>query len=379
MRVFHTADVHVGLKFTRGYSETLQQALVAERVTVVARMADLANQEQCDLFVIAGDLFDSVRVSKASIRATAEALRRFEGLVAVLPGNHDYLQETDDPLWPTFEDALGEGHLLLKQQQPYDLGGWDLPAVLYPGTCTSKHSSENAVGWIPDAIDDDAANKIRLGIAHGSLDGLSPDFNKDYFPMTTAELERMDVHAWLLGHTHVRFPDVDAGRDGKLFYPATPEPDGFDCRHAGHAWLIDITPEGQLDYRSLSTGTFRFRSLDTQQMSECELRSESDFQALRKLFEGFRSGRELVKLKLGGRLDRELFEQLGALREQLAACVEHLEFDDTEVLRAVRQDDIDAEFTQDSFPHRLLSELAGPDGDPLALQLAYETIQEVRQ
>jgi len=379
MRVFHTADVHVGLKFTRGYSEALQQELVAERVAVVSRMADLANQEQCDLFVVAGDLFDSVRVSKASIRATAEALTRFEGLVAVLPGNHDYLQETDDPLWPTFADALGEGHLLLRQQQPYDLSGWDLPAILYPGVCTSKHSSENAVGWIADAIDSEATDKIRLGIAHGSLDGLSPDFNKDYFPMTTAELERIDVHAWLLGHTHVRFPDVDAGRDGRLFYPATPEPDGFDCRHGGYAWLIDITPGGQLDYRSLPTGTFRFRNLDPQQLAECELRSETDFQALRKLFEGFRSGRELVKLKLGGRLDRELFDQLGSLREQLDACVEHLEFDDTEVLRAVRQDDIDTEFTQDSFPHRLLSELAGPDGNPLALQLAYETIQEARQ
>ena len=86
-----------------------------------------------------------------------------------------------------------------------------------------------------------------------------------------------------------------------------------------------------------------------------------------------------MKLKLTGRLDRDLFDQLGALHDQLRACVEHLEFDNTGVLKAVRQQDIDAEFTQESFPHRLLSELAGPDGDPLALQLAYETIQEVRQ
>ena len=244
--------------------------------------------------------------------------------------------------------------------------------------CTSKHASENAVGWISDAIVSAAADKIRLGIAHGSLDGLSPDFNKDYFPMTSAELEQIDVHAWLLGHTHVRFPDVDAGRDGRIFYPSTPEPDGFDCRHGGHAWVIEISQDGQLEYRSLSTGTFRFRSLDAQQLSECELRSETHIKVLRKLFESYRTGRELVKLKLCGRLDRDLFEQLGTLHDQLATCVEHLEFDDTDVLRAVRQDDIDAEFTQDSFPHRLLSELGGPAGDPLALQLAYEMIQEAR-
>ena len=374
MRVFHTADVHVGLKFTRGYSEALQQELVAERVAVVSRMADLANQEQCDLFVVAGDLFDSVRVSKASIRATAEALTRFEGLVAVLPGNHDYLQETDDPLWPTFADALGEGHLLLRQQQPYDLSGWGLPAILYPGVCTSKHSSEYAVGWIADAIDSEATDKIRLGIAHGSLDGLSPDFNKDYFPMTTAELEGIDVHAWLLGHTHVRFPDVDAGRDGRLFYPSTPEPDGFDCRHAGYAWIIESDANGSLDFKSVNTGAFRFHHI-----TESHIESETDLARLRRDFEVFRDGKHLVKLKLQGRLDRESFDQVPALHNTLQSCVRHLEVDSSELLRAVRQTDIDAEFTESSFPHRLLSALAQSDEDLFALQIAYDLVKEARQ
>ncbi len=58
VRIFHTADVHVGLKFTRGYPESLQKSLVNERVAVVAKMANLANQERCQLFVIAGDLFE---------------------------------------------------------------------------------------------------------------------------------------------------------------------------------------------------------------------------------------------------------------------------------------------------------------------------------
>ena len=37
VRIFHTADVHVGLKFTRGYPEMLQNALVDERVAVVSQ------------------------------------------------------------------------------------------------------------------------------------------------------------------------------------------------------------------------------------------------------------------------------------------------------------------------------------------------------
>ena len=374
MRVFHTADVHVGLKFTRGYSEALQQALVAERVAVVSRMADLANQHQCDLFVVAGDLFDNVRVSKASIRATAEALTRFEGLVAVLPGNHDYLQGIDDSLWPTFTDALGERHLLLQPQQPSDLSAWDLPAILYPGVCTSKHSSENAVGWIADAIDSEAMDKIRLGIAHGSLDGLSPDFNKDYFPMTAAELESIDMHAWLLGHTHLRFPDVDAGRGKRIFYPSTPEPDGFDCGHGGYAWIIDIEPDGSLTYQSVNTGAFRFH-----QKTESNIESETDLSRFCREFEVLRDGKHLVKLKLQGRLDGELFDQVMALRNTLQNCVRYLEVDSFGLLRVVDQADVDAEFTENSFPHRLLSALAQSAEDLPALQIAYDLVKEAKQ
>ena len=64
VRIFHTADIHVGLKFLRGYSEALQKSLVDERIAVLSKMAKLANQNNCDLFVIAGDLFDTVRVPK---------------------------------------------------------------------------------------------------------------------------------------------------------------------------------------------------------------------------------------------------------------------------------------------------------------------------
>ncbi len=67
------------------------------RLDVVTRMVDIANRQACQLFVIAGDLFENVRVPKAKVRETAAALKQFQGLVLVLPGNHDCIQEADDP------------------------------------------------------------------------------------------------------------------------------------------------------------------------------------------------------------------------------------------------------------------------------------------
>ena len=373
IKIFHTADVHVGLKFTRGYPDSLQQALVQERIAVIARMADMANQEGCDLFVVAGDLFDSVKVSKKLLRETAESLARFEGLVAVLPGNHDYAQEVDDPIWGTFADAIGERHLVLRQQRPYDLGPFDIPAILYPGACTSRHSQDNAIGWISDAIDSCARGQVRVGIAHGSLDGLSPDFHGDYYPMTRQELEAVDVHVWLLGHTHVRFPDQESGRGARIFYPSTPEPDGFDCRHPGYAWIIEVDESGPTQFRSVRTGTFQFDDV-----IESRVESEAELNRIRRDFERFRGGRHLVKLRLQGRLDSDLLEQLSAILLELETFAEYLEINTDELLRAIRQSDIDNEFTEGSFPHRLLSALAQSPDDQLALQLGYDLVKEAR-
>lgn len=373
VRIFHAADVHVGLKFTRGYPESLQKSLVDERVAVVARMADLANQERCQLFVVAGDLFDHLRVSKKMIRQTAEALRRFDGLVAVLPGNHDYKSEADDPIWPDFKDSLGEGHLILDRCVPYDLEPFGMPVVLLPGVCTAKHSKENAVGWIKEATAELPESKLKIGVAHGSLAGLSPDFNGDYYPMQQSELAQMDVDMWLLGHTHIRFPDRSEGRDDRVFYPSTPEPDGFDCSHAGHALVIDLHEDGTCQYRSVRTGRFRFHVTH-----KTGIDSEIKLAQLKKEFEELPEGEHLVKLKLQGRLDSEALAQLKTLEPELGKLVSYLEFNADEVLRAVRQEDLDAEFTEGSFPHQLLSELAKNESDQFALQLAYDLVREAR-
>ncbi|MDZ4685486.1 MAG: DNA repair exonuclease [Planctomycetaceae bacterium] len=374
-RIFHTADLHIGLKFTRAsYSPDLREKLVAARVDTLTRLVEKANDEHCELFVVAGDMFDHLRVTQTVIRKSAEALRRFAGVVVVLPGNHDFCQRSDDPVWPHMENALGEGHLILREQRPYDLSDQGIPVVLYPGPCGSKHSSDNAVGWIrsisPESRDE---SKFHIGIAHGSLDGVSPDFDGRYFPMTHRELEAMGLDLWLLGHTHIRYPDQLEGSGNRLFYPSTPEPDGFDCRHEGFAWIIDLSRSQPAQYRSLATGQYRFHDFDRQ------LLQKSDVLALQRELNGLAAGNQLVKLRLHGQLSDQL---LADLRDALSSCQPafgYFEPDTTDVIQEITQVDIDREFTQGSFPHRLLSQLAANQPASLALQLAYELVQEAQQ
>lgn len=372
VRIFHTADLHLGMKFARGYRPELQQALVEARFETLDSMVEKANREACGLFAVAGDMFDNRQVTKRDVVRAAEALRMFEGrLVLVLPGNHDYIQAGDDTLWNWFREAAGERVLLLGEPRPYDLRPYDVDAMVHAAPCTAKHSPVNAIGWIePRSPEQDGLH--RIGLAHGSVSGLSIDWNDAYYPMTLEELEAAGMDLWLLGHTHVRFPDEDQGSGSRIFFPSTPEPDGFDCAHPGRAWIIDLADDHSASYRSVRTGRFRFLSLEHQ------LAGEEDLQALESLIEGLKPETDLVKLKLSGRVPGPVHDRRGEVISDLEARVLHLECDLGELLREVTPEDIDREFTEGSFPHRLLHRLATPGGDRLALQMAWDLIRGAR-
>lgn len=373
IRLLHTADLHLGLKFTRGYAPALRDRLVERRLECLSELVDLAHARSCEVLVVAGDLFDHPRVPKGLVREAAAILARFGGIVAVLPGNHDFVQE-EDPVWPVFVDALGERHHLLRRETPCDLREQGVPLVLFPGVCGSRHSKSNAIGWIPEALSgmDLPPSVRRVGVAHGSLEGLSPDFGGDYFPMTRRELEGMGLDAWLLGHTHVRFPDRDRTAGDRIFYPATPEPDGFDCRHGGHAWVLQLDEDGSVEGESLRTGRFRFRSMRRTVSTEAEV------EALGAEMASLDPGCDLVKLEVSGRLPGELHENRSKWLAALETSVLHLESDTNGLIREITAADIDREYSDGSFPHRLLTELAKEGGESGALQLAWDLVKEAR-
>ncbi len=113
LKILHTADLHIGLKFMRGYDPGVREKLIQARFDTLARLVDLANQKTCDLFVIAGDLFDSTHVGKKDILRVERIINDFEGMVAVLPGNHDYVQSDSKGLWDIFAEESDENVLLL--------------------------------------------------------------------------------------------------------------------------------------------------------------------------------------------------------------------------------------------------------------------------
>jgi DNA repair exonuclease SbcCD nuclease subunit len=376
IRIFLTSDLHLGMKFA-GYPE-VQAELSEARFKALERLVMFANQNTCNLFVIAGDLFDRVTVSKRDVIRAALLLKDFHGsLVAVLPGNHDFISPGQTDLWATFKESAGDRVLILEEKRIYPLAHYDLDGTLYAAPCTSKHSSENAIGWIRDARADARADarkgssvKNHIGVAHGSLEGFSPDFDQRYYPMTPQELMATGMDLWLLGHTHTQYPSLP-GQTDRIFYPGTPEPDGFDCQHEGKAWILDLSGDRSVTPLSIQTGHHRFLH------EEVQIRNSGDLETLKNTYVLPDHRRSLLKARLKGRLPRGEYPLLAQVRKLLEDHLLYLVWNHADVREEITLDDIHHEFTEGSFPHTLLTDLSR-SGDSEALQIAYELMQELR-
>ena len=186
LRIFLTGDNHIGLRYA-GHEASAE--LAAARIDAFAGMVEAANENGCELFVVAGDLFERLRgIAKRDVKAVVDALSRFNGTVPVLPGNHDYYSP-DAKLWQDFSDCAqsADNIMLLKEYRPYHVSAGDNDVVLYPALCTSMHSApgENNLGWIKEA--EIAPSVFNIGIAHGAVEGETIDSEGLYFLMSRAE------------------------------------------------------------------------------------------------------------------------------------------------------------------------------------------------
>src|SRR6188472_3257776 len=90
LRIIHTADVHLGARH-----DDLGEQAAAQRERQFAAFkatVDLALTEKADVFLIAGDLFDSnVQPRRSVERVAAELARLAEARIrsVIVPGTHD--------------------------------------------------------------------------------------------------------------------------------------------------------------------------------------------------------------------------------------------------------------------------------------------------
>lgn len=363
LKIFHTGDIHLGMKFNN-YIERVRESLSEARFLALENMIIKSNELNADLFIVAGDLFNTIQVAKKDINRTVKILDKFNGAcVLVLPGNHDYDNGMTD-LWREFTKMPSEKIILLNEKKYYYLNNYDLDAVIYPAPCHSKHSKENSLDWIKDEGIYESG-KYHIGIAHGALEGLSPDIEGNYYYMGMDELNKIGTDLWLVGHTHVRYPTQDKILDHKIFNPGTPEPDGLNFKDAGSAWYINISDEG-IDAKRIITGEFRFFD------KSFELNDDEDLDDIEAWVLQDDPRKKIIRLSLKGNISSEAFSGLNDLYRNLESKLFYLIVDDSDLKIKINKEIIKREFTEGSFPYEFLN---GLTHDEESLQIAYDLLR----
>lgn len=360
LKIFHTGDIHIGLKFSN-YGE-LKNALIEARFEVLENMINRANDLEADLFVIAGDLFNSLKIPKKEIKKTVEILDRFSGEeVLIIPGNHDYDNGITE-LWENFRKEDSKNIIVLNENKPYSIE--KLETVIYPAYCENKHSNKNNIGWINE-YDIEEDEKFHIGIAHGAIEGLSADTEGKYYLMTMEELENSPVDIWLIGHTHVRYPLKDIVNNNKVFNAGAPEPDGMNFSEIGSAWFIELDEDGNIG-KKIDTGKYRFIDIYD------EIKSKDDLEKIKKqsLVDNYKNN--IVRLNLSGNLPKEDYEKLRDFYDDIEKEISSLIIEDDELKENIDMKTIEEEFSKGSFPYEFLSRFSE---DEETLQIAYEILR----
>ena len=375
VKLFVTGDNHIGRKYDR-YPE-IKEKLIKSRIDCLQDMARKAEEEGCDFFVITGDLFDNINSIKVGdVKNVVKILSAFNGRVLVLPGNHDYFTG-DDKVWRDFENALSKTDhniAILNEFREYvftDIGDKDV--VIYPAFCQSKHSVENNLGWIKNAVIE-TQGRINIGIAHGALKGITPDMKEEYFLMSEEDLERIPVDAWLIGHTHIAYPgDLDETKETagyKIFNAGTHEQTDLHNNSEGDCFIIRIEKNdgNPIVYaKKYISGKIRYYDIKVQLGAGMGLK-----EALAKEAGGY-TGDSVIRVTVSGTVPRAEYEDRKSIYEEVLGEYLTYEVNENELSEEITIDTIRREFAETSFAAQFMEQLMS---DPTELQMVYKMLQE---
>ena len=211
MKILHSADWHLDAPMS-GHSEEERQRLRTQLRKVPEKIAKLCKAENCDILILAGDLFDGP-YTRESLTAVRSALESVQIPVVITPGNHDFCG-ADSPYikeqWP------GNVHIFQKPElEAYDLpqldcriygAGYD--AMDCPGLL--KHfRAEGEARW-------------QIGVLHGDPGVAS----SPYCPVSKAQVLESALDYLAMGHIH-KGGSFRAG-DTLCAWPGCPMGHGFD-------------------------------------------------------------------------------------------------------------------------------------------------------
>jgi exonuclease SbcD len=233
MRVLHLADVHLDTLFANREPE-VRQALRDSSREAFRRAIALAIATRADAVVIAGDLFDSERLSFATeqiLMAEAARLHAAEIPLIYATGNHDHggIGHRSTRLeWPANVTVVSGA---APQRIEIFRDGEAIGCITAAGHETGDEGRDLAATFPrpPGELPEVAVLHTQV-IGGGSLSG-----HHRYAPAELPTLLRAGYDYWALGHVHVR---QGLARDSRVWYSGNPQ--GTNPRETGPKGCLSV-------------------------------------------------------------------------------------------------------------------------------------------
>jgi DNA repair protein SbcD/Mre11 len=243
LRIIHTADVHLGAR----HDDLGEQAAAQrERQFAAFRAAvDLALAEKVDLFLIAGDLFDSnVQPRRSVERVAAELKRLAEARIrtVIIPGTHDVFDRASIYRAYDLASMAGEGPAdgmvtVLDPEHP-SVHLATLDTVVYGRVFATKRAPHSPLADVAaDVAAVEGPETWHVGMVHGSI-AIPGKTDRDDVVITTEEIAASGLDYLALGHWH----SAQSGRAGSVSYAysGSPEAVALDQDRAGKVLLVEL-------------------------------------------------------------------------------------------------------------------------------------------
>jgi exonuclease SbcD len=266
LRIIHTADVHLGARH-----DDLGEQASAQRERQFAAFSaaiDLALAEKVDLFLIAGDLFDSNVQPKRSVERVAAELKRLaESKIrtVIIPGTHDCYDRSS--IYRAYDLKALAGStaaddlvtILTPDQPSIHITACDV--IVHGPVFATKRAPHSPLRDLAGTPGDSPAT-WRIGMVHGSI-AIPGKTERDDVVITTEEMAATGFDYLALGHWH----SSQQSRSGGVTYAyaGAPEAVALDQDRAGKVLLVEleaIDGRRSVTVQDKQVGTTRFEKIE---------------------------------------------------------------------------------------------------------------------
>ena len=276
MKILHSADLHLDAPFSGRTGEQADH-LRRELLAVPGKLADLCVARQCDLVLLAGDLFDGA-YSRESYRALYAALERMAVPVFVTPGNHDHCG-MDSPwereIWPDNVRVFTKERIESVALPEFDCRVYG-----------AGYQAMDCPGLLVDFVTE-GTEKYHIGLLHADpTQPVTP-----YCPMNKEQVRQSGLDYLALGHVH-KSGDFRAGQT-LCAWPGCPMGRGYD--ETGEKGALIVTLDESVATEFVPLNTPRFYDLQSDERNWKSLlppAGSNDF--YRITLTGYRTGEKAV-------------------------------------------------------------------------------------